>query len=797
MMRGDQDPHEVVMGSFLSPEELEHHLRMEMRKDYNGDDPYGENKEEEEVDVDEAKEFNGGQERRGSFAAEKIHVLSSSSSPMKTPGVGRGSDIRKHRQRGLQVTQLPQSSECEFNRVMDANSFVTNVENQTMVVHAMMWEIQAKTSSLDIVSLELDLVNESDEGGSPLRVYYRRVGNAVVDDIAALSQHYNSSDGWTLVAESTTAATPETGSFIVPVGSFTPIALTAKESIVMYVTMMTPDNSENNAKIYTADTGMNTSSFFSQDDALQMFVGIGFDDSNMVADNATTTAISPTTDDESYFAHDSFALSRQFNGAIHYKLRTKCNEYMVVTDMELLYFISDVNPSNVVIAVVTEMVDKAITKGMASNVELVRMQNFGGLKKMSSTSAKDESFTGSDSCPFEWTQCSKIITTITFEHHYNVDPGLVEYEVMKHTVEIQQPNRFMVGYAGEVPLKLDYFLTLWDVPETDAEMDAIEREYLAGETLSFLQESSGSNILAVTVMEQTAESESTRWRMLQHQPVGQDIDAKLERGEGALESIVSKEVDGSILTSTRQLKPRRLRPLTSFNSYDNNIHRYRSLQFTSTQPQTEVHVSIYGAYEAWPIPTHPNSTRGVDSLEVADMTQNAFDKYRSDLIEYLKLGLLRPGPLSTMDDDVDRTAFFADISDVTVEFDENSYFVPTAAPTDAPTMMPTMEYVPRQAGVPTNVWRVFGIILVILGIVLLLYSFYWDCQRRKLEKTKLKRLARSAQRRVDRLRSEQYRRIAENNKAGVTAMAEPEYEEPEKKKKKKKKKKKSTELEIV
>jgi hypothetical protein len=181
-----------------------------------------------------------------------------------------------------------------------------------------------------------------------------------------------------------------------------------------------------------------------------------------------------------------------------------------------------------------------------------------------------------------------------------------------------------------------------------------------------------------------------------------------------------------------------------------NDNEGRHLQTTSAQ----IHTAIYGAYPAWPEPQHVDSVRGVDSMATVEILQSAFDENGTVYVKYLQDGLLRPGPMN----EEKRAEYFAGVTGIDAELDESSLWMPTSAPTMAPTMDPDAE--PIVWGMPKSTLTILAIVMLVLGVLLCLHTIYWEYHARREEKEKLKRNARAAQRKVDKLRAEQYRRTA-------------------------------------
>ena len=303
-----------------------------------------------------------------------------------------------------------------------------------------------------------------------------------------------------------------------------------------------------------------------------------------------------------------------------------------------------------------------------------------------------------------------------------MNPGIAHYEIMKYATDYNVSLApFQLGYVGKMPLALDYYISLVGAPKAFS-FDDVQEAYYGAQTAKFLAEMTGEEILAAGLVPN---------KRSKKKPSGE--------GEAATTSGTTGATEGNA-GSSRNLRD----------------SQHRNLQSTSAK----VHTSIYGAYEAWPVPQSPDSVRGVDSLATVEILQTAFDDKADVYVEYLKDGLIRPGPIH----EENRTDFFTGITATDAELDENSLWMPTSAPTQAPTIDPNTE--PEVWGMPQNVLKILAIIALCLGICLCLNTLFWEYAHRKEEKEKLKRNARAAQRKVDKLRAEQYRRIAERKRNG-------------------------------
>ena len=297
-----------------------------------------------------------------------------------------------------------------------------------------------------------------------------------------------------------------------------------------------------------------------------------------------------------------------------------------------------------------------------------------------------------------------------------MDPGIAQYEIMKYATDYNiSMAPFQLGYVGKMPLSLDYYITLVGAPKS-YEFDKVQEAYFGAQTAKFLAAMTGEDILAAGL-----------------------VPSKRNTPSATSNPAAGNENGGSESNgSTRKLR-------------DNE---YRGLQSTSAK----VHASIYGAYDAWPVPQHPHSVRGVDSLTTDAILQTAFDDHGAVYAQYLREGLVMPGPIH----EEKRNDFFAGITGTDAELDESSLWFPTSAPTQAPTLDPNAEE--EVIGIPKSTMQILAILMLIFGFLLLLFALYWEYQHRKEEKEKLKRNARAAQRKVDKLRAEQYRRVAERKR---------------------------------
>ena len=295
---------------------------------------------------------------------------------------------------------------------------------------------------------------------------------------------------------------------------------------------------------------------------------------------------------------------------------------------------------------------------------------------------------------------------IQFGHDDRLNPGIAQFEILKYANDFnvsQYP--FDLGYVGKMPLSLDYYIYLAGAPK-NFELDEVQEAYYGAQTAQFLTDVTGEDILAAG------------------------------------------------FTPGKRNAPSSGRSANSRSSSGGLRDNGRNLQSTVAK----VHTSIYGVYPAWPEPQHPQSIRGVDSMTTVEILQAAFDENGTVYAQYLTDGLLRPGPIH----EEDRQAFFSGILGADAELDESSLWMPTSAPTQLPSFDPNAE--PEVWGMPQSSLKILSIFLLVLGLLWILATCYSDYQGRKEGKEKLKRNARAAQRKVDKLRAEQYRRIARKKK---------------------------------
>lgn len=298
-----------------------------------------------------------------------------------------------------------------------------------------------------------------------------------------------------------------------------------------------------------------------------------------------------------------------------------------------------------------------------------------------------------------------MVVRVQFGHDDRLNPGIAQFEILKYANDFNVSEYpFDLGYVGKIPLSLDYFIYLAGAPKS-FELDELQEGYYGTQTARFLSEVTGEEILAA--------------------------------GFAPGKRNVPTSGGGSSSRSSSGLR-------------DNG----RSLQSTVAK----VHTSIYGAYPAWPEPQHPHSIRGVDSMATVEILQSAFDENGTLYAQYLTDGLLRPGPIH----EGERQDFFSGILGADAELDESSLWMPTSAPTQTPTLDPDAE--PEVWGMPQSTLQILSILMLVVGLVCLVANCYSDHQNRQEAKEKLKRNARAAQRKVDKLRAEQYRRIARKKK---------------------------------
>lgn len=518
--------------------------------------------------------------------------------------------------------------------------------------------LKAKQKQLEILSLELNLKDVSEAN---VRVF-TKVGT--FED-----GFFDNATSWQeLTAPNTRAEpTPELESVIIPAAQFTPVMMEPKEDRLIYVAV-----SAWPPRVKSADFGDEFDKAYAGNDDLVSHVGY-----TVNGDGFSGTLVR----------------NGRFHGIVHYKMTGRCENQRNTFSIELPYYVDQRDAATVIVSLAKIAISDAISKGMSRNVQLIRWQSFRGLdfQKYATETVVVEN---QGFCPYGWTECSKLMATLSFGYNGDLDPGLVEYEVLKYAADfdLSSSSSFEMGYYGKMPLRLDYFITLAGA-QKDAELNHIQQNYFGRQTAKFLNKTTNERILSAYVIQGNT---------------------TLSGGDSLYDFLPSRNLD-----------------LTTY---------------------ARIHTAIYGAYKAWPEPESVNSTLGVDSATTSDLLTRAFAQNEQLYVAYLADGLYRPGPIS----EGDNSDFFAEITGTSAQLDEDSIWAPTSAPTEAPTMDANAEkkvWRMSQSGA-----KAFGSILMILGLLPLLGLLVWELQRWRHDKEKLKKQARNARRKVDNLRHEQAKR---------------------------------------
>ena len=582
---------------------------------------------------------------------------------------------RSKRRRGQEQEEEPEGGgiggECTVYQSLSTSFASTPYDLYDGVI----FRVQAQTA-ISIVSLEIDLKYRDDAN---VKVF---VKPGSFEDMYFSKENATS---WQEVTASNAIAKepPEKMSLIIPTKQFSPIQLASSEDILIYITVEAFPPRLKSAEL----DGDEVDDFYGGNGDLAAHIGYAV---------------------RGYEFSGSLVGARRFHGLIHYRTSLACEDTRTAFQMELPYFTDELKATPVIISVVNDRVREAMSRAMSRDVDLVRWQSFSSLQfQKYATVTREEDHQGL--CPFGWSLCSKLIVTLNFGHAQDLDSGIVQHKLLKYATEFDLTNApFELGYAGKMPLKLDYFVTLAGAPN-NVELNYAQAQYFEKQTTQFLNELSGEEILATKVI---AEAHTRHNRRL-------DIG-----------------------------RPQRKTQLTSY---------------------AEIHTAIYGAYDAWPEPIFANSTRGVNSENTTKILQRAFEEGQEVYVRYLTAGLIRPGLL----DEGDSSEFFARITGATARLDENSLWFPPAAPTADPN--PEVEV----WGMSITGAKAFASILLIIGLIPILGLIILEMQRRRNEKEKLKRQARAAQRKVDKLKAEQYRRSTaakkkKNEATAGTAVAQKE-----------------------
>lgn len=449
---------------------------------------------------------------------------------------------------------------------------------------------------------------------------------------------------------------------------------------------------------------------------------LNFDDMSADGEQLKTYVGFGVSGGSDYFSIANTVENRPFHGIIHYETKTTCEDQRDSFVMDLPYFVDTRETPAGVTSAANSEISLAITHAMSRDAKLIRMQNIGSLRyQIQSTETNVIPYTGA--CPFNWEECSKLVVSVHFGHDDRLNPGIARFEILKYANDFNVSTYpFDLGYVGKMPLSLDYYISLVGAPKS-FELDEAQEEYYGAQTAKFLADVTGEDILAAG------------------------------------------------LTPGKRNAPITSADYSSRSASGLRDDGRRNLQSTSAK----VHTSIYGAFPAWPTPQHALADRGVDSMATVEILQSAFDENGTLYMQYLKDGLLRPGPIH----EDRRAAFFAGVLGTDAELDESSLWMPTSAPTIAPTMDPDAEE--EVWGMPASTLQILAMLALVIGALCMIATGVLEYQNRQEEKEKLKRNARAAQRKVDKLRAEQYRRIAEKKKRiqnGLSADDDDSLYEP-------------------
>lgn len=356
--------------------------------------------------------------------------------------------------------------------------------------------IKPSTEAIELLTLEFptfeDYFSDSNTlAARKVQVYYR---------LGSFSGVMNDPSAWTLIADTNARLVSPLPSLdssnptgldmgaIVPANEFKSVTLEAGQIYSIYISgeASSPNPTKTMLKLKPADGLVGEVS--TENKLLQVQTGVRLKGSPF-----------PSVFDE----------PAEFNGVLHYRATKSCNDSSMFTTTDVvLEFAVNKEPTSKVMGSVRSAVDETLSEWLSTNEVLVRYSEEDMLKMEAiATHFKGRS---EEKCPIDFENCSVIAATVSLKHLHNLDPGLLQMEILRQHQELDE---FVYSYMSPLetayvknPLsKVDFAITLSGVP-TGEEMNEIQKRYFEEVTVNFLRNSIESNVFNAIVIDEVPET---------------------------------------------------------------------------------------------------------------------------------------------------------------------------------------------------------------------------------------------------------------------------------------------------
>ncbi len=200
-----------------------------------------------------------------------------------------------------------------------------------------------------------------------------------------------------------------------------------------------------------------------------------------------------------------------FNGVLHYKSSTSCEDSSVFANTEVyLLFAVNSDPNSNALGSLRSAVEETITRWMKTNESLVRFANEDMLK----LDGIGTHFRGrNDKCPDNYENCSLISITLMFKHYHNLDKGKLQMEILRQHEDLDatvssfvlsNTNPLESTYVGNPLSKVEFAITLTGVPNGQL-MTNTQQRYFGDVTVNFLRKHMESKVFDVVVSDAVPE----------------------------------------------------------------------------------------------------------------------------------------------------------------------------------------------------------------------------------------------------------------------------------------------------
>jgi len=288
----------------------------------------------------------------------------------------RGNTMRSFRlHRRNQAAETLNERVCRFFLELNTTS-APKLEEGYDLWNGVVFRLRSKNVYVQITSLELDLnLFENTE----VKVFTK------VGEFTNSSDLFAYPDEWLEVTQPSAVArtTSERKTLIIPPNEFNTIVMEPKESRLVYIAFPSEDQ-----LVAAANEGFKFNQAYAKSDALASHVGYG-----VVGQDYFGVAVE----------------NRPFHGLVHYETRLPCEDQRDEFFMDLPYFVDTADPKAIIVSATTVEVGYTVTRALARDATLIRMQNFGGLYYQNvATKTEVVPHEGRTRLVYAWFCCSRL-----------------------------------------------------------------------------------------------------------------------------------------------------------------------------------------------------------------------------------------------------------------------------------------------------------------------------------------------------------------------------------------------------